>query len=62
MVFREGARCWWSYVDHEGENNAGWGIDYFVVSDRLMETVTDSRIYPEILGSDHCPVGLELKA
>ena len=51
---------WWSYRFHARENNAGWRIDYFVVSDRIMKKVIDSRIYNEIYGSDHCPVGLEV--
>jgi exodeoxyribonuclease-3 len=42
------------------QNNAGWRIDYFVVSDRLAEKITAAPIYSDILGSDHCPVGLEL--
>ena len=52
---------WWSYRTRARERNAGWRIDYFVVSDRLMERVADSLIYNEIEGSDHCPVGLILK-
>ncbi len=51
---------WWSYMFHAREKNAGWRIDYFVVSDRLRPYVRDSRIFGEIMGSDHCPVGLEL--
>ena len=57
---RTGAYSWWSYLYHARDNNAGWRIDYFVVSRRLMEKFTDSLIYSDILGSDHCPVGLEL--
>ncbi len=52
---------WWSYRTRARDRNAGWRIDYFVVSDRLMERVADSLIYNEIEGSDHCPVGLILK-
>ena len=52
---------WWSYRTRARERNAGWRIDYFVVSDRLMERVADSLIYNEIEGSDHCPVGLIVK-
>ncbi|MBQ8345802.1 MAG: exodeoxyribonuclease III, partial [Clostridia bacterium] len=51
---------WWSYLYHARENNAGWRIDYFVVSDRLWERIRDSRILTDIMGSDHCPVMLEL--
>jgi exodeoxyribonuclease-3 len=52
---------WWSYRFHARENNAGWRIDYFVVSSRLMNRVVDSKIHNEIKGSDHCPVELILK-
>ncbi|MBQ2582825.1 MAG: exodeoxyribonuclease III [Erysipelotrichaceae bacterium] len=52
---------WWSYRTRARERNAGWRIDYFVVSNRLMDRVKDSLIYNEIIGSDHCPVGLILK-
>ena len=55
-----GAYSWWSYLYHARENNAGWRIDYFLVSNRLMEKVTDTMIYTDIFGSDHCPVGLEI--
>ena len=58
---REGAYSWWSYRFHAREKNAGWRIDYFIVSDRLMDRVSDSLIHPEIFGSDHCPVELVLK-
>jgi len=51
---------WWSYRFHARENNAGWRIDYFVVSNRLMGKVKDSLIHNEIHGSDHCPVELDL--
>jgi len=49
---------WWSYRARARERNAGWRIDYFVVSDRLMSEVKDSIIYDDVFGSDHCPVGL----
>ena len=52
---------WWSYRFQARQKNAGWRIDYFVVSDRLMDRVSDARIHTDILGSDHCPVELELK-
>jgi exodeoxyribonuclease-3 len=51
---------WWSYMYHAREKNVGWRIDYFVVSQRLFEKVKDSFILTEIMGSDHCPVGLEI--
>ena len=56
----EGAYSWWSYRFHARENNAGWRIDYFLVSDRLRERILDGRIHSDIFGSDHCPVSLEL--
>lgn len=55
-----GAYTWWSYMFNARQNNAGWRIDYFLVSDRLKEQIFSTPIYPEILGSDHCPVGLDL--
>lgn len=51
---------WWSYMMKAREKNVGWRIDYFVVSDRLLPKVKDSFILGEIMGSDHCPVGIEL--
>lgn len=51
---------WWSYMFHAREKNVGWRIDYFVVSDRIMPNVKDSKIYTQIMGSDHCPVGIEI--
>ena len=56
-----GAYSWWSYMYHAREKNAGWRIDYFIVSERLLPRVVDSVIHPEIYGSDHCPVALELR-
>jgi exodeoxyribonuclease-3 len=52
---------WWSYRFHAREKNAGWRIDYFVISDRLRSRLEDAKIHTEILGSDHCPVELDLK-
>lgn len=52
---------WWSYMFNAREKNVGWRIDYFVVSDRIMPKVKDSRIYTQIMGSDHCPVGIEIE-
>ncbi len=52
---------WWSYRFKAREKNIGWRIDYFVVSERLMKRVKDSLIYTDILGSDHCPIGLVIK-
>ena len=58
----EGAYSWWSYRFHAREKNAGWRIDYFVVSESLKDDLQDALIYKDILGSDNCPVGLLLKA
>jgi len=55
-----GVYSWWSYRYNARANNAGWRIDYFIVSDRLREQIKAAPIYNEIFGSDHCPVGLEL--
>ena len=55
-----GAYSWWSYRFNARKNNAGWRIDYFLVSDRLAEKITDAAIYPDIQGSDHCPVGVRI--
>jgi len=49
---------WWSYRMKARERNVGWRIDYFVVSDRFMDKVKDSLIYDDVMGSDHCPVGI----
>ena len=58
---RRDAYSWWSYRAAARARNVGWRIDYFVISDRLRDKVKDAFILPEIPGSDHCPVGLELK-
>lgn len=57
---KTGAYSWWSYRFNARANNAGWRIDYFIVSNRLVPQVKDSVIYPDIFGSDHCPVALEI--
>lgn len=58
---RTGAYSWWSYMYHARENNAGWRIDYFIVSESLRGQIRESAIHPEIMGSDHCPVSLEMQ-
>lgn len=55
-----GKYSWWSYRFNARKNNAGWRIDYFIVSDRLKQHITSAEILSEILGSDHCPVTLVL--
>lgn len=57
----EGAYSWWSYRFQARQKNAGWRIDYFVVSDYIKDKIVDSKIHPEILGSDHCPVELDIE-
>ena len=58
---KEGAYTWWSYMFNARANNAGWRIDYFLVSDRISKNIKDAYIYSDIMGSDHCPVGLEIE-
>ena len=58
---KTGAYTWWSYRFNARKNNAGWRIDYFIVSDRLMPRVEDQVILSQVTGSDHCPVELVLK-
>ena len=57
----EGAYSWWSYLGKARDRNAGWRIDYWCVSDRLKEKIKEAEIHSAILGSDHCPVMLEIE-
>lgn len=57
---KEGAYTWWSYMGKARANNTGWRIDYFLCSKILDSRLKSASIYPEILGSDHCPVGIEI--
>lgn len=57
---KENAYSWWSYMGRAREKNVGWRIDYFIVSNDMREKIKEAIIYPEIMGSDHCPVGLEV--
>lgn len=57
---KEGAYTWWSYFGKARERNTGWRIDYFVVSERLKDKIVKAEIHSEIMGSDHCPVMIEL--
>ena len=57
----QGAYSWWSYRFNARKNNAGWRIDYFIVSDCLKEKINDAYIFNDIMGSDHCPVGLDIE-
>ena len=56
-----GAYTWWSYMFKAREKNAGWRIDYFIVSNRIADKIAATPIYKDTLGSDHCPVGLEIE-
>ena len=53
---------WWSYIGGARSRNAGWRIDYFIVSEKLKDRMRDSKVHMDILGSDHCPVELEISA
>jgi len=55
-----GAYTWWSYMGKAREKNTGWRIDYFLVSEAWKNRITEAKIYPEVMGSDHCPIGLVL--
>ena len=57
-----GAYSWWSYIGGARSRNAGWRIDYFIVSRKLEERMIDAKIHPDIMGSDHCPVELDIRA
>lgn len=57
---KEGVYSWWSYRFKAREKNAGWRIDYFMVSERIADKIADAEIHTEIYGSDHCPVALEI--
>ncbi|MBR4020347.1 MAG: exodeoxyribonuclease III, partial [Firmicutes bacterium] len=57
----EGIYSWWSYRFNARKNNAGWRIDYFLVSDRIKDKIVDAKIHTDIFGSDHCPVELEIE-
>lgn len=57
----EGAYSWWSYITKARERNAGWRIDYFVVSKELEDRLESAKIHSDIMGSDHCPVELNIK-
>jgi exodeoxyribonuclease-3 len=58
---REGAYTWWSYMLKVRERNIGWRIDYFITSNKVKDQIHEAKIYSEIMGSDHCPVSLEME-
>ncbi len=57
---KENAYSWWSYMRKAREKNVGWRIDYFIVSESIKDKIKEASIYSEVMGSDHCPVGLEI--
>lgn len=57
---KEGAYTWWSYMSTVRERNIGWRIDYFIISDRLLPAMKDAEIHADIMGSDHCPIAIEM--
>ena len=58
---KEGVYSWWSYMFKAREKNAGWRIDYFIVSNSIQDKIKESYIYSDVMGSDHCPVGLDIE-
>jgi len=58
---KENCYSWWSYMMKAREKNIGWRIDYFIVSKEIEKNIEDSYIFSEVMGSDHCPVGIEIK-
>ena len=56
----DGIYSWWSYRFNAREKNAGWRIDYFLVSERIADKIREAKIHTDIFGSDHCPVSLEI--
>ena len=57
---KEEQYSWWSYMGRAREKNVGWRIDYFIISQDIKDKIKEAMIYPEIMGSDHCPIGLEM--
>ena len=57
---KENAYSWWSYMGHAREKNVGWRIDYFIVSNDINNIIKDAKIHSDILGSDHCPIELDI--
>ena len=58
---KTGAYTWWSYMFKSRERNTGWRIDYFITSERVKEQIREAEIYADVMGSDHCPVGLTIE-
>ncbi len=58
---KEEAYSWWSYMGRAREKNVGWRIDYFIVSDNIKDKIIEAKIHPNVMGSDHCPVELDIE-
>ena len=58
---KENSYTWWSYMGKAREKNVGWRIDYFIVSNGIKQKIEEASIHSEIMGSDHCPIGLKIK-
>lgn len=58
---KEDAYSWWSYMGRAREKNVGWRIDYFIVSDNIKDKIVEAKIHPDVMGSDHCPVELDIE-
>ena len=58
---KENCYSWWSYMGHAREKNIGWRIDYFIVSDDIKEKIKEAKIHSDVIGSDHCPVELDIE-
>ena len=58
---KQDSYSWWSYMGKAREKNIGWRIDYFIVSEKIKDKIVDAKIHPEIMGSDHCPVELDME-
>ena len=58
---KENCYSWWSYMGHAREKNVGWRIDYFIVSNSIQEKIKDSIIHSDVMGSDHCPIELQIE-
>ena len=58
---KEEAYSWWSYMGRAREKNIGWRIDYFIVSDNIKDKIIEAKIHPNVMGSDHCPVELDIE-
>ena len=58
---KENCYSWWSYIGHAREKNVGWRIDYFIVSNSIQKKIQDSIIHSDVMGSDHCPIELQIE-